>query len=84
MSLLKLFLLTCRSLELHCPQFPLEVDFVQHLRNYGDLEQLSEGGELDALIKLVQGWRKLQVGGILLPDLVELYQWLHKHLGEHK
>lgn len=83
-SNIKLLILTYRSLELHYPHFPLEVDFVHYFRTYGDLEQLSEGGELNTLIKLVQGWRRLQKGGTVLPDLIAFYQWLHNHLGECK
>ena len=46
----------------------------------GDLQKHSEGGELRFLTKLVAEHPQLYSGGALLPDLVELYQWLHTHL----
>ena len=49
--------------------------------SYGHLEQHSEGGELRFLSDFAQSWRVLQAGGLLLPDLVEFYQWLHTELG---
>ena len=48
--------------------------------SYGDLEQHSEGGELRVLSDFAQSWRTLQAGGLLLPDLVEFYRWLHTEL----
>ena len=32
------------------------------------------------LLKFVTEWQCLQVGGVLLPPLVELYQWIHTDL----
>ena len=29
-------------------------------------------------------WPRLQAGGLLLPKLVEFYQWLHTQLGEER
>ncbi len=48
--------------------------------SYGELEQHSEGGDLRGLSEFAQGWRGLQAGGLLLPDLVEFYRWLHTEL----
>ena len=48
--------------------------------SYGDLEKHSEGGELRGLSEFAQSWRMLQAGGLLLPDLVEFYRWLHTEL----
>lgn len=48
--------------------------------SYGELKQHSEGGDLRGLSEFAQGWRRLQAGGLLLPDLVEFYRWLHTEL----
>ena len=39
-------------------------------------------GDLYVLGRFVQEWPQLQAGGLLLPDLIEFYQWLHTVLGE--
>ncbi len=70
----------CRYLGVHYPHFPSEADFVHRIVSYGELEQHSEGGELRGLSEFAQGWRRLQAGGLLLPDLVEFYRWLHTEL----
>ena len=71
-----------RSLDRCYPQFSSEADFIHCILSYGDLEQHSEGGTLRGLSQFAQGWRRLQAGGLLLPDLVEFYQWLHTQLGK--
>ena len=71
----------CRRLELHYPQFPSEEDFTHRLLGTGDLQQHSEGGELMLLSRFSMEWPILQAGGLLLPKLVEFYQWLHTQLG---
>ena len=43
--------------------------------------QHSEGGELMLLSRFSMEWPILQAGGLLLPKLVEFYQWLHTQLG---
>lgn len=73
---------TCSGLEQQYPHFPSELDFIHRLLAYGELEQHSEGGELNGLSQFAQRWKSLQAGGLLLPDLVEFYQWLHTQLGE--
>ena len=70
-----------RRLELHYPKFPSEEDFTHRLLGSGDLEQHSEGGELMLLSRFSMEWPRLQAGGLLLPKLVEFYQWLHTQLG---
>lgn len=35
---------------------------------------------LFVLHHFTQEWRMLQIGGVLLPDLVEFYQWIHTEL----
>ena len=71
-----------RRLELHYPQFPSEEDFTHRLLGTGDLKQHSEGGELMLLSRFSMEWPRLQAGGLLLPKLVEFYQWLHTQLGK--
>lgn len=71
----------CRDLELHYPRFPSEAEFANGILSYEDLEQHSEMSELKVLSMFSQGWRKLQAGGLLLPDLIELYKWIHMELG---
>jgi hypothetical protein len=39
-----------------------------------------DGSGLNLLCKLSMDWEHLQLGGALLPDLVEFYTWLHKNL----
>ena len=69
-----------RFLDVQYPQFLSEEDFMHSIISYGDLEQHSEGGELRVLSQFAQSWRILQAGGLLLPDLIELYQWIHTEL----
>ena len=54
---------------------------MHYIISYGDLEQHSEGGELRVLSDFAQSWKVLQAGGLLLPDLMEFYRWLHTELG---
>ena len=46
----------------------------------GDLKQHSEGGKLWFLARFAMEWPRLQLGGLLVPDLIELYQWLHMNI----
>ena len=45
-----------------------------------DLSEDSDVGKFRFLSKFAMEWKRLQVGGALLPDLVEFYTWLHKTL----
>ena len=69
-------------MELCYPRFPSEVDFVDHILSQSDQEQFQAGGELDVVLMFCQEWKQIQAGGLLLPDLVEFYQWLHTQLGK--
>ena len=55
------------------PYFPTEHDFTHNLLSSGDSSRL----DIALLSSFSDQWRRLQAGGDLLPDLVELYQWLH-------
>ena len=66
-----------RHLEVRYPHFPSEQEFTHCILSAGDLQQHSEGGNLRLLTRFAMDWPRLQIGAVLLPDLVELYQWLH-------
>ena len=67
---------SCRCLELHYPYFPNEADFTHSVLSSGDIVR----DNIALLLRFSLQWRRLQAGGELLPDLVELYQWLHTDL----
>ena len=69
-------LLCYRSLEHHYPYFPSEKDFTHSVLSCSDIEQ----NNIAVLSPFALEWRRLKAGGELLPDLVELYQWLHTNL----
>ena len=71
-----------RSLGPCYPHFPTEQDFIHSVLSSGDIQSHSQGGNFYLLGHFVQEWRWLQAGGLLLPDLVEFYWWLHTALGE--
>ena len=78
--LASLYLLVCfRCLEGYYPHFPSKREFTHYVLSSDDLQQHSEGGKLRFLAKFAQEQPQLQIGGALLPNLVELYQWLHTH-----
>lgn len=60
------------ELAAHYPHFPSEQECTLSILGSGNVNQ--------HLSKFVTSWERLQVGGALLPDLVELYTWLHKNL----
>ena len=68
-----------RYLGLCYPYFPTEQDFIHSTENTCSYTQK---GELYLLHHFAQEWPRFQTGGLLLPDLVEFYQWLHTALGE--
>ena len=75
---LVLFLPPCRDLDIHYPHFPVEEDFTHYLNSLSpDLDQHAERGRLRLLLRFAREWECLQVGGSLLPSLIEFYQWLH-------
>ena len=72
----------CRRLERCYPYFPSEKDFIHSVLSSGDIQSHTYGGDLYLLGQFAQEWRRLQIGGLLLPDLVAFYWWLHTALGE--
>ena len=76
-----------RKIELGYPHFPSEDELIHSILSSGDLQEHSKGGTLSLLAKFTMERPLLHKGEGLLPDLVELYQWLHKdiaHLLTHE
>ena len=71
-----------RSLGLCYPHFPTEQNFIHSVLSTGDICSYTQKGKLYLLSRFAQEWPRLQVGGLLLPDLMEFYQWLHTALGK--
>ena len=62
------------------PHFPSEDELIHSILSSGDLQEHSKGGKLSLLAKFTIEWPLLCKGEDLLPDLVEMYQWLHKDI----
>jgi len=66
-----------RQMETQYPKFPTENDFVQYILNFASSEQ-------DPCIRLLSQFAleypRLELARSLLPQLVELYWWLHTEL----
>ena len=70
----------CRRLQVHYPHFPSDQELTHCIVSAGDLQQHGEGGKLRLLASFTMEQPHLYRGGVLLPDLVEFYQWLHMDL----
>ena len=68
-----------RTLEQHYPHRVTESDYIKSLVNAVEANDCSYT-HLYALHQFTLEQRRLQVGGALLPDLVEFYQWMHTQL----
>ena len=55
-------------------------DFVHTLNYIEGAGGKSTAEELGILLKFFTEKQRLRVGGLLLPDLIEFYQWLHGEL----
>ena len=55
-------------------------EFTHCILGSGTLQQLSNGGSLFILYNTAMDWKHLHCGGLLLPDLIEFYQWLHTNI----
>ena len=73
-----LLLLSCRCLETYYPHFPTMAELSHTLLSSVDVNAASN--ELHVLSKFVLEYPHLQITGTLLPDLLELYQWIHTEL----
>ena len=64
-----------RNIELRYPYYPSEQDVIQSVLCSGeDVEEIA------LLSKFFHQWKRLSIGGGLLPHLVEFYFWLHTEL----
>ena len=66
-----------RELYNHYPRFVVEEDLINCILSSGDLNQYLEGTRPWLLLKFIRDQPLLEVGGLLLPFLMEFYQWLH-------
>lgn len=71
-----MLIIVCSQLDAHYPHFPSEQECMRAIVG-GDVDQQSN---LYLLPTFAMYWERLQVGGALLPDLIEFYTWLHKNL----
>ena len=62
------------------PISPKEGELCHYLISQGKLEQLSVNGEYHSLLRFTMDLKILEVSGELLPDLIELYNWIHTNL----
>lgn len=62
---------------MHYPIFPSEKDLIHAILGEGEQQ---DGAELQWLSEFAMKQERLQVGGDLLPDLVEFYTWIHTNL----
>jgi hypothetical protein len=65
-----------RHLEVCYPQYPTEKDFINFIQGHN----LMNEGDLRLLTQFSLEKERIEVGGQLLPDLIEFYQWIHIHL----
>ncbi len=69
-----------RKLQEVYPNFPSIQECTHSIIGIGDLQQYSENREYWLLTKFAIKLPRLEKGGLLLPDLVELYRWIHTNL----
>lgn len=68
------------QLDAHYPHFPSEEECKRSIMDGNVNQEAKCGSNLYLLPTLFVDWERLQLGGALLPDLVEFYTWLHKNL----
>ncbi len=64
------------------PAIPSKEDLIHSILTQGKLDQISKGGKYHCILRLTLELNQLQIGGELLPDLIELYKWLHSDLSQ--
>jgi len=72
-------MLLSRTLNQQYPHLATETDYMKSLVAAREAHNLDDT-HLFALHLFTFEYERLQVGGALLPDLVEIYQWIHTHL----
>ena len=70
----------CREFSTTYPIVPTYNDFVYSFEHIQQSNNTRLYEELSVLRKFIREKQRLRVGGLLLPDLVEFYVWLHQHL----
>lgn len=65
---------------MHYPNFPSGQELIHAILGEGNQQRSEEDGRLQLLSKFAMEQKRLQVGGALLPDLVEFYTWIHTNL----
>ena len=68
------------AIEAHYPHYPSMNEFFQTLMSSPNIATAAENNELHVLSKFALEYPRLLTAGKLLPDLLELYQWLHSEL----
>ncbi|XP_065913406.1 uncharacterized protein [Dysidea avara] len=68
-----------RTLNEHYPHLATENEYMKSLVAAREAHDLDDA-HLFALHLFTLEYERLQLGGALLPDLVEFYQWIHTHL----
>lgn len=74
------FHLHCRAFSATYPFEPTYKDFLHSLEYVQGAGNTSACHELSVLCKFAREKQRLRIGGLLLPDLVEFYVWLHQQL----
>lgn len=61
---------------IHNPKFPTENEFLQHVLGFADEQDPC----IQLLLQFALEYPRLEIACFLLPELVELYWWLHTDL----
>ena len=69
---------TCRDLKNVYPFPPTLQDFSHYVQEHCLSNQ--ERGPHKLLVRFINRYPRLQAGGVLLPSLIEFYQWIHTDL----
>ena len=70
------YCLIYRKLDQCYPHIPTKHDFVKSMNSARE----GNSNYLYVLDRFNFDQKRLRIGGVLLPDLVEFYQWIHTHL----
>jgi hypothetical protein len=73
-------LTSLRTFSATYPEEPTYRDFLHSLEHIQGAGHLDLSQQLSVLCKFVREKQLLRIGGLLLPDLVEFYLWLHQQL----
>ena len=65
---------------LYYPHFPSEMEFTQSLQSLISVCEHSTHSRLQILSKFTMEYPRLKAGAKLLPELIKLYNWIHREL----